>query len=74
MAGVHFKKKEGVQLKYSIRDVSEITGIKVRTLRSWIKSGKVKFQKDKKTRRYYTDAKEINRIMLERSKSNADKD
>ena len=34
---------------YSVREASKILGVKVRTIRSWIYSGKLKAKKDKKT-------------------------
>lgn len=47
---------------YTIRDVSEMTGIKVRTLRSWIAKKEVASFKDEKTGRVYILDSEIEKL------------
>lgn len=37
---------------YSVREASEVLGVKVRTVRTWIANGKLKARKDKGTKRW----------------------
>lgn len=37
---------------YSVREISDILNVKVRTVRSWITDGKLRARKDKKTRKW----------------------
>jgi excisionase family DNA binding protein len=52
-------------MNYSLREASKILGVKVRTLRSWISSGKIKaFKADDKGKGHYwrIEEEEIERI------------
>ena len=37
---------------YSVKEVSRIFGVKVRTIRNWIAKGKLEAQKDERSRRW----------------------
>ena len=37
---------------YSVREASDLLGVKVRTIRTWIAEGKLKARKNKQTRRW----------------------
>ena len=60
-------------MEYSIKDVSEITGMKVRTIRGWISNGKIKADKDEKSRRLVISCEEVKRILSERQSYDANK-
>lgn len=47
---------------YSIVKASEILGIKVRTVREWIRTGKLKAQKYEISNRWFISEDEIRRI------------
>ena len=47
---------------YSIRQVSNLLKIKVRTAREWLRSGKIKAQKDELSGRWKIPASEIERL------------
>lgn len=47
---------------YSLRQSADILGIKVRTMRSWIKSGKIKAQKYECSNRWFIPSSEITRL------------
>lgn len=47
---------------YTLKQVSEITGIKQRTLRSWLSMGKLKAIKYPNQRRWFVSDEEIKRL------------
>ena len=47
---------------YSIRDVANIVGVKVRTVREWIRLGKIKGEKNPISRRWFFTKEEVDRI------------
>ena len=49
---------------YTIRQTSDILGVKVRTIREWIKKGKIKAEKNdyKHSNQWYISDDEINRV------------
>lgn len=47
---------------YSIRQASVLLGIKVRTVREWIRNGKLKAMKDAHSRRWSISEAEIKRL------------
>lgn len=51
-----------MQKFYTLKQVSEITGIKQRTLRSWLSAGKLKAIKYPNQRRWFVSAEEIKRL------------
>ena len=48
---------------YSIKQVSELLGIKVRTVREWIKTGKLKAKKYPCSNRWFIPKEEVERMM-----------
>lgn len=51
------------QKNYNISQAGQILGIKVRTVRQWIHSGKIKAQKYPVSNRWFIPAEEIERLM-----------
>jgi predicted site-specific integrase-resolvase len=51
-----------VEKFYSIRQTSELLGIKVRTVREWIRKGKLKAQKYDVSNRWFIAEGEIQRL------------
>ena len=51
---------------YTLRDASELLGIKVRTLREWLKQGKVKAVKYPNGKNWYIREKDLMRLRGER--------
>ncbi len=47
---------------YSVRQTSELLGIKVRTVREWIKTGKLKAVKYDVSNRWFISDEEIKRV------------
>lgn len=47
---------------YTIRQVANITGAKVRTVREWIRLGKLKGEKNPISGRWFFDDDEVSRI------------
>ena len=56
---------------YSITGASEVLGLKVRTIRQWIRDGKIKAQKYKMSNRWFISQEEIDRIQSVRSDKDA---
>ena len=56
---------------YSISGASEVLGVKVRTIRQWIRDGKIKAQKYSVSNRWFIPAEEIDRIQSTRSDGDA---
>lgn len=52
-----------MQKYYTLKQVSEITGVKMRTLRDWLSRGKLKAIKYPNQRRWFVSAEELNRLM-----------
>lgn len=50
---------------YKLREASKLLGIKVRTLREWIKNGKIKARKLQGCPMWFIEQAEINRILGE---------
>lgn len=50
------------QKYYTLRQVSEITGVKMRTLRSWLACGKLNAIKYPNQRRWFVSADELKRL------------
>lgn len=48
---------------YRIKDVAEILNLKVRTVREWIKTGKMKARKLNGCPMWFIDEEEVNRIL-----------
>lgn len=48
--------------RYSLRQASNILGVKVRTLREWIRNGKIKAQKYEISNRWFITQSEIDRV------------
>ena len=48
--------------RYSIRQASELLGIKVRTVREWIRLGKIKAEKYEVSNRWFISESEILRV------------
>jgi len=48
---------------YNIRQTSDLLGIKVRTVREWIKNGKLKAKKYDVSNRWFIPESEISKIM-----------
>lgn len=51
-----------MQKRYNIKQASELLGIKVRTVREWIKQGKLKAEKYNCSNRWFITEDEINRL------------
>lgn len=51
---------------YSLTQVAELLGIKVRTAREWVRTGKLKAQKYECSNRWFVSESEINRVRGER--------
>lgn len=47
---------------YDIKGVADKVGVKVRTVREWIKNGKIKGEKNPISGRWFFEEKEVNRI------------
>ena len=48
--------------RYNIRQAADILGIKVRTVREWIKLGKLNAEKYECSNRWFISEEEINRV------------
>lgn len=48
---------------YSIKEASELSGVKVRTIRSWIKSGFLKAKKNARSRFWFIKDEDLQKIM-----------
>ena len=48
--------------RYNVKQTSELLGIKVRTVREWIRTGKIKAEKYDCTNRWFVSESEIIRI------------
>lgn len=48
---------------YTIREAANLLGIKVRTVREWIRFGKLNGEKDSKSKRWKIPQNEIERLM-----------
>ena len=53
---------------YSIRQASELLGVKVRTVREWIKTGKLKAYKYDISNRWYIHESEVLRLLSDDNK------
>lgn len=51
-----------MEKRYSIRQASELLGIKVRTVREWIRLGKIKATKYEVSNRWFISESEIKRL------------
>lgn len=51
-----------MEKNYSLRQAAEILGIKVRTIRAWISSGRLKASKYEFSNRWYITESEIRRV------------
>lgn len=51
-----------MEKQYNIRQASELLGIKVRTVREWIRNGKLKADKYECSNRWFVSEGEIKRI------------
>lgn len=51
-----------IEKNYSIRQASDLLGIKVRTMRTWIKKNKIKAQKYDCSNRWFIPESEITRV------------
>lgn len=49
-------------MTYSIREVANILGIKVRTVREWIRNGKIKGEKNEISGRWFFSEEEVKRL------------
>lgn len=49
--------------RYNIRQASNLLGIKVRTIREWIRNGKLKAQKYEVSNRWFITESEVERIL-----------
>lgn len=49
-------------MSYNLRQTSNLLGIKVRTVREWIRNGKLSAQKDPFNKRWFVTEEEISRI------------
>ena len=49
--------------RYSLRQASNLLGVKVRTLREWIRNGKIEAQKYEVSNRWFISQSEIDRIV-----------
>ena len=47
---------------YSLNETAEILGVKVRTLRAWVKDGSLKAQKYDGKKKWYVSQSEIDRL------------
>lgn len=47
---------------HSTRETAKLLGVKVRTIREWIRTGKIRAQKYPGSRRWYITDEEISRI------------
>ena len=54
-----------VAKNYSIKEASVVLGVKVRTVREWIKTGKIKAKKYDISNRWFVPESEIIRLMGE---------
>ena len=54
-----------VEKNYSIKQASEVLGIKVRTVREWIRDGKIKAKKYDVSNRWFIPESEIIRLIGE---------
>lgn len=54
-----------VEKNYSIKEASTVLGVKVRTVREWIKTGKLNAKKYKVSNRWFVPESEIIRLMGE---------
>lgn len=54
---------EAYENRYSLRQASNLLGIKVRTIREWIRNGKIKAQKYEVSNRWFICQSEIDRIV-----------
>lgn len=52
-----------MEKRYNITQVSQILGVKVRTVRDWIKQGKLKAHKYPVSNRWFIPESEIKRLM-----------
>lgn len=53
-------------MRYSIKEASRLTGIKVRTIRSWVKEQKIKAMKNPDSARWEIPQNEIDRLINEK--------
>jgi excisionase family DNA binding protein len=68
------QEKEEDDVKYGVKEAAKMLGIKVRTLREWIRVGKIKAEKDTNDWYWLIPESEVQRIVVQRVKSeNADK-
>lgn len=51
-----------VEKRYNIRQAADLLGIKVRTVREWIKLGKLKAEKYECSNRWFVSEDEISRL------------
>ena len=61
---------EKMSKMYSLRNAADILGIKVRTAREWVHSGKMNASKYPNSQRWYVTEEEINRIRGENDDNN----
>lgn len=59
---------------YTIRQVANVTGAKVRTVREWIRLGKLKGVKDPISHRWYFAEKDVKKLVFNPKKRGADID
>ena len=57
---------------YNIRQTANILGLKVRTIREWIRTGKLKASKYPVSNRWFISDEEIARVMGKESNDNKD--
>ena len=55
-------------MRYTLRESADMIGIKVRTIREWLKKGKIKATQDERTHRWYVEEDEITRCLHDGNK------
>jgi excisionase family DNA binding protein len=53
---------KGDDLMYSIREAAEIIGVQVRTIREWLKLGKIHGEKNPISQRWFFTEEEVKRV------------
>ena len=61
-AGAYTKGGVNMEKGYSLNEVAQLLGVKVRTIRAWIKSNKIRANKIDGTRRWIVMESEIKRL------------
>lgn len=58
---------DSIEKHYNLLDAANILGVKVRTLRSWVRQGKVKATKYEISKRWFISESELKHIMSGKS-------